>query len=583
MDTSTTFDSTVENMNDLLNYLQAGHTQLPEFQRSWIWDDERIRRLLVSISMSYPIGVVTFLQTGSEGLVFKQRPIHGVELNNAMRPERLILDGQQRLTSLYLPLFTDGPVETTDGRNREVKRYYYIDIEKILDDEVDSEDAIISVKEDKQVRAAGNIIVADYSTMDKECDAGVFPVNLIFNTEKMFHWMNRYCNHADPDTQLKRQKLWMKFTSEIVTRFQNYQIPIIMLRKYVPKEAVCQVFENVNTGGVSLSVFELLTASFAADNFSLRDAWDYVEASTNQEPVLSGLANTDFLQTVALLVSYQRKKQHPNAAVSCKRKDILKLSVDEFKSNSDLALEGYLNVAQFLQEQKMFLSRDLPYSTQLVPLAAILSGLGRRAHNHTVRGMIARWLWCGILGEQYGSAVETRFAKDMIEVMSWIDGGPEPTTVKEAEFSPDRLLTLKTRNSAAYKGINALLMRDGGKDFLSGVDIDITTYRGNNFDIHHIFPRYYCQNAGIDSERCDSIVNKTPLSYTTNRIIGGNAPSIYLDKLQSEHNINPDALDNILSTHAIDVNAIRNNDFDTFFNQRMDALQSRINKAMSQQ
>ena len=581
MDTSTTFDSTVESMNDLLNYLQVGQTQLPEFQRSWIWDDERIRKLLVSISMSYPIGVVTFLQTGSDGMVFKQRPIHGVELTNDMMPERLILDGQQRLTSLYLPLFTDGPVETTDGRNREDKRYYYIDIEKILDDDIDSEDAIISVNENKQIRAAGNVVVADYSTVEKECAAGVFPINLIFNTEKMFHWMNMYCNHTDPDTQQKRQKLWMKFTSEIVTRFQNYQIPIIMLRKYVPKEAVCQVFENVNTGGISLSVFELLTASFAAENYSLRDAWDYVEASANQEPVLSGLANTDFLQTVALLVSYQRKKQAPNAAVSCKRKDILKLSVGEFKGKLDLALEGYLNVSQFLQEQKIFLSRDLPYSTQLVPLAAIFSELGRRAHNHTVRSMIARWLWCGILGEQYGSAVETRFAKDLVEVLSWIDGGPEPTTVKEADFSPDRLLTLRTRNSAAYKGINALLMRDGGKDFLSGVDIDISTYRGNNFDIHHIFPRHYCHQAGIDHERCDSIVNKTPLSYTTNRIIGGNAPSIYLDKLQTEHNINPTSLDNILSTHVIDINATRSDDFETFFDKRKDALLSRIMKAIS--
>jgi hypothetical protein len=128
---------------------------------------------------------------------------------------------------------------------------------------------------------------------------------------------------------------WGKLLSEIFPRFQNYQIPVIMLRKQTPKEAVCQVFEDDNTVGVSLTVFELLTASFAADNFELRKDWeDKKEKLTNTSNVfnkiLSDVSSTDLLQTISLLTTYNRRKQNSTSAVSCKRRDILKLTLDDY-------------------------------------------------------------------------------------------------------------------------------------------------------------------------------------------------------------------------------------------------------------
>src|SRR5947209_19489474 len=104
MSAVTTFDSTKESLLDLLRSIRAGKTQLPDFQRGWVWDDEHIRSLLASVSMSYPIGAVMMLQTGNPDVRFKPRPVEGVTLTQAELPERLILDGQQRLTPLFQAL-----------------------------------------------------------------------------------------------------------------------------------------------------------------------------------------------------------------------------------------------------------------------------------------------------------------------------------------------------------------------------------------------------------------------------------------------------------------------------------------------
>src|SRR5579859_6181363 len=98
-----TFDSTKESLLDLPGGIAQGKTQLPDFQRGWVWDDEHIRSLLASVSQSYPIGAVMMLQEGG-GTRFKPRPVEGTAVTADIAPERLILDGEQRLTSLFQAL-----------------------------------------------------------------------------------------------------------------------------------------------------------------------------------------------------------------------------------------------------------------------------------------------------------------------------------------------------------------------------------------------------------------------------------------------------------------------------------------------
>ncbi|MGG0886825.1 GmrSD restriction endonuclease domain-containing protein [Brevibacillus parabrevis] len=582
MNSATTFDSTKESLLDLLRSIKEGKTQLPDFQRGWVWDDEHIRSLLASISLSFPIGAVMMLQNGNEEVRFKPRVVEGVNLANPPEPERLILDGQQRLTSLFQSLFSGKPAVTRDPRNKEIKRWYYIDINKALDLNADREDAIIGLHEDKMIRNFRGEVMHDYSTMQKECEEELFPLSLIFDYTKQTAWQMCYFQ-ADPSKMAERVNKWNELTQKVIERFRQYQIPIIQLRKENPKEAVCQVFEKVNTGGVSLTAFELLTATYAAEDFNLRLDWNSRERRIRNNKVLESIENTDFLQTITLLATYARKRENADVAVSCKRKDVLRLSLTEYQTWAEQATQGFEKVAKFLYAQRIFAARDMPYRTQTVPLAAIFAVLGDRADNDGIRTNLAQWYWCGVLGELYGSAIETRFAKDLPEVIDWLGGKEAPSTIQDANFSPARLLTLRTRNSAAYKGISALLLKEGALDFRSGDAVDLQMYFDERIDIHHIFPRAYCNTKGIDPRKCDSIVNKTPLSAKTNRMIGGNAPSVYIARLQKYAGITVTRMEEILESHVINYDSMSGDDFDKFFSMRQNALLDRIEKAMGKQ
>jgi hypothetical protein len=575
MDSTTTFDSTKESLLDLLKSIKEGKTQLPDFQRGWVWDDDHIRSLLASVSLSYPIGAVMMLQTGGSGVRFKPRPVEGVILDRPSFPERLILDGQQRLTSLFLSLYADRPVETRDVRGNTIRRWYYLDMKKILDPNGDREDAIVGLPESRQVLNFRGEVEADYSVAEREYLADLFPLSQLFGYSKWRSSYNKSWNYNE-----EKIRLFDQFEEEVIKRFEQYQIPLILLRKETPKDAVCQVFEKVNTGGVALTVFELLTATYASDDYNLRDDWTARQKRLHKQKVLASLENTDFLQAVTLLATYAYKMQNPEAAISCKRKDILRLTLEEYKNWAEPTTRGFEKAAKLLYGQKIFAARDLPYRTQLTPLAAILALLGDRADNDGVRTKLIRWYWCGVFGELYGGAIETRFAKDLPEVLNWIDGGPLPATIADANFAPLRLLTLQTRNSAAYKGIFALLLRHEGLDFRSGTPIDVQMYFDDKIDIHHIFPQNWCKQNGIDQRRCDSIVNKTALSSKTNRMIGGNAPSIYLTRNQRSAGIDDARMDQILRSHLIDPVSLRSDDFESFFKARQAALLGRIEEAM---
>jgi hypothetical protein len=230
--------------------------------------------------------------------------------------------------------------------------------------------------------------------------------------------------------------------------------------------------------------------------------------------------------------------------------------------------------------QKIFAGRDLPYRTQLVPLAAVYAAVPKELKTDSTKNKITRWFWSGVFGELYGSAIESRFAKDLPEALDWLDGAEEPDTVKEATFAASRLHSLRTRNSAAYKGLSALLMRDGGLDFLAGDPIDLQLYFDEEVDIHHIFPQKWCEDNNIRHKLMDCVVNKTPLSARTNRVIGGNAPSHYLAKLEKKAGMKPQRMAEILESHVIDSEALRDDDFESFFEARTVALLARIEKAM---
>lgn len=579
------FDSTKTPLLDLLARADGGKLQLPDFQRGWVWDDDRIRSLLASVSVSFPIGAVMLLETGGQHVRFKPRPLTGThERLRQISPEMLILDGQQRLTSLYQALMSTTAAETKDAKGKPIRRWYYIDMKNAVTNGDDREDAVLSIPEDKLVRTFGHEIARDVTTQAKEYEADLFPANQIFSSSE---WRREYNKHWRHDAA--KSDLFDRFETEVIDRFKQYQVPVIELKKETPKEAVCLVFERVNTGGVALNVFELLTASFAADDFQLRDDWNAREKRLkDQHPVLRNLQNDDFLQAISLLVTQTRRREAlatgVNAdhapGISCKRKDILKLEVADWQAWADRVEAAFIRAARFLYGQKIFKARDLPYRTQLVPLAAMFVDLGHDGETEGARQKIARWYWCGVLGELYGGAIESRFARDVPEVVAMVRGGAvEPITIQESSFQANRLLTLRTRNSSAYKGLYALLMRDGGRDFRTGEPIEAQTFFDDKIDIHHIFPEKWCKTAKLHPGSYNSVINKTALAARTNRQIGGRAPSKYLPAVERAAGVDSARMNEILHSHCIAPDELRSDRFWDFYAARADALLQRIEAA----
>lgn len=563
-------------LTELLKKVDSGAAQLPDFQRGWVWDDNRIRALILSVIHNFPVGAAMFLEYGNGSIHFKHKPIEGSPANPGTEPDELILDGQQRLTSLYNALYSRHPVHTKTEKGKEIDCYYYLSIEKALDPTSDDEEVVVSVPASKKITSDfGRKVVKDLTTREQEFKNKMFPLNIILDTSEEQNWQNSYYEYMSYEPDAMRQ--FTEVLVKIILPTQQYQMPVIRLDKTTPKEAVCQVFENVNTGGVSLTVFELVTAIFAMDDFPLRQDWEERKEKYFSDDLLSKVTATDFLTALTLLSSFKA-----GGTVSCKKRDVLSLKLDEYKKYADSLCNGFSLAEKLLREERIFSSDDLPYSAQLIPLSAVCTVLKDEdlIHRDTVKNKVKQWYWCGVFGELYGSANETRYANDIVQVVKWINKEVNPPkTVTDFYFNPMRLLGLQSRQSAAYKGVMALILKNHARDFISGAEMDFSTFSDEKIDIHHIFPKDYCIKQGYDKRKWNSVVNKTALSAKSNREIGGCAPSVYLGKLEKKGSVTTANLDGYVESHWINHNLLRADDFQNFIIDRAKKLLHAIETA----
>lgn len=575
-------------LDDLLKMVEEGKAQLPDFQRSWVWDDTKICKLIESITSGFPMGAAMFLANGGEHIRFKYRMFEGVESDNNVTPEWLVLDGQQRLTTLYQVLRSKKATNTRFETNRDatIRRFYYLDIRKCLDPNADRLDAIVSVSDKKQQTTnIGRTVTLDLSTREKEFENLMFPLNITFSANDTDDW--RYDMEDYYLNNREYSLLFREFSQKILRPILAYSMPVIQLDKETPKEAVCQIFENVNTGGVPLTVFELVTATFAADGHELRKDWEEIKHSFSQKvncELLREISGANFLAAMTLLVSYYKRVDSGNderIAVTCKKRDILRLELKDYKKYHDALVQGFGDAANFLVHQGIYRSRDLPYTSQLIPLAAIYAYDNENSkllNLGTNQNLLAQWYWCGVMGELYGGANEARFALDILGVFRWMNGGEKPDTVYRSSIQPTRLLTMQTRNSAAYKGIMALILQDSPLDFMTGNRMDIASYIDEEADIHHIFPQAYCEKQNLPRIKWNSVINKTPIYASSNRSIGGHAPSVYIGTMANK-GLEQDKIKTAIISHKVNYDYLCADDFDAYFIDRAKRLLDRIEKA----
>ena len=315
-----TFQTNPFDLNTLLEECHRGVIQLPDFQRSWVWDEDRIKSLIASVSRAFPVGALMTLETGGP-VNFKPRPVEGapVSAKNAA-PQSLLLDGQQRMTSLYQVTLRGSVVETVTPKNKKVKRWFYIDIRKALDPSADREDAIVGVPEDRLIKKDfGREIVLNLSSPEHEYASLMYPVSQVFDWD---HWQDGFDEHWPGDQNKSIRDEFRNFKKQVLENFKMYRVPVIALDRSTSKEAVCVVFEKVNTGGKPLDAFELVTAMYAAAGHELRKDW-YGDDGTKgrhqrfketfrppgqNSGIIAAVSNTDFLQAISLFHTRARRR-----------------------------------------------------------------------------------------------------------------------------------------------------------------------------------------------------------------------------------------------------------------------------------
>jgi len=216
-----------ESLETLLGQAHDGRIRIPEFQRDLIMTDEWIRSLLASASLGYPIGAMTLLQAGNPELRFATRPLPGT-LPSTTEPERLLVDGQRRLTALYQVLQSGQAVQTTDDHEKPTPRWYYVDIDAALDPGTDRDDAIVSVPASAPPRTRQEG-ARDLEAVEREWERGLFPLRLVFGAEsERRHWRQGFTHHVGEDTA-ERAQVMERFETDVLQAYKGYVVPIILL------------------------------------------------------------------------------------------------------------------------------------------------------------------------------------------------------------------------------------------------------------------------------------------------------------------------------------------------------------------
>ncbi|MDQ6436647.1 DUF262 domain-containing protein [Mesorhizobium sp. LHD-90] len=594
------FDSTKESLRTLLEHVRERKLQLPDFQRDWVWDENGIHSLLVSIVRGFPVGAILTLEAGGE-VKFLPRPLATIEANGVL-PQEFLLDGQQRLTSLVQCLTGDAPVLTKTAKGETVERRFFADLTLAAQPGADPADWIVMTRGDgRETSDFGRKVDRDYSTEAKQYEARVFPLNRVFREHDWLYGYKNYWHERAQDVHETDQALFRN----VIRPIHRYEMPIIRLAKNNNREAICTIFEKVNTGGKKLDAFELLTAVYAAEEFNLRADWlgtpkehgrpemigrlDRLRDRDKRRDVFAHMASTDFLQACTALSTMDRRREAEAQGrtgkdlppITIRRDAMLGLPLAEYRRLANSVEEGFLQAKKFLSARRIIWFKDVPYPSQAITLAAVFSRLPPAERTATANDRLDHWFWSSVFGELYAGSVETRIARDIPELLAWIrDAEAGVATIGEAVFRIDRLESLRSRLAAAYKALSARLMLSGARDFVSGERFEIMTYFDQQVDIHHIFPRDWCRKADIPASTYDSIINKSPLSKLTNIRIGGDAPSVYLKRIEDRDKLEPAVLDEILRSHLIEPAHLRADDFDAFWKARREALADLVERAM---
>ena len=546
------FDPLSKPLKILLSQIDQGQYALPEFQRDFVWEAGAVDELIQSILRNYPAGSLLFLKNNGEG--FRVREFAGAnQLSKTDQPTILVLDGQQRLTSLYQAFYGKG------------EHKYFIDIRELLESG-DVEEAVWH-ETTKKSESRG------YMTLAYQSEHLLCPIEVILNDVKGGYdaWADEVVEHRGLEGEARKQ-LKMKLQSvnkQWLQQIHNYNFPVVLLSEKTELDAVCKMFETLNRRGVKLTVFELLMARSFSNNVSLRKMW---EDAREEHPALRefDIDPVYVLQVINLLEGH-----------GIKRSEILKMETSLVTKHWDSAIVAFADSIEFLQKSCGVLwPKLLPYSTMVITLAASWAATSGKkgASEGRRRDQFKQWFWASVFSQAYEKGQSSRVANDFKTLTSWSNGSEvEPLALRQLYFRPEMFFDIGPKQQALYQGTLALSMANGARDFYKGDVITFDYLSKNNVDDHHIFPDDYMKGKASQS-RVDCVLNRTLIDRKTNISITNKAPAKYIGDMITAFGEEP--LGELLDSHFINREALMRNDFESFLKLRAESLLAALEKQL---
>jgi hypothetical protein len=519
--------------SNLINDIKAGQIKIPQFQRDFVWSIQKSAALTDSIVKGYPVGTFIFWAT-------KERLRHVRDIGSeALPPTKdgetasYVLDGQQRITSLYATL--KGLHVTRESGQIDDFSKVYIDLDAPTDEQIVVTD--VSHKKDKTYIRLTDLLYGGLTSL-----ASYDP-----------------CYHGKLE--------------EYKRRIESYDFPVIEVRD-VPIDVATEIFTRINVGGTPLTLFEIMVAKTydEAREFDLSQKFD--DLVERLEPLnYETISDAIVLQLISLIL----KKE-------CKKQIILKIGKKEFIDTWPAAI-GALeqSIEYFRNRYGILVSALLPYNALLVPFAYYF-------FNHpdnpsaVQRKYLEDFFWRVSLGGRYSSSVESKLAQDMRRIDEILQDR-SPGYDWSVDISPDFILDNGWFNTGRsfVKAILCLYAHRAPKSFKDNSLVNISNNwlkQSNSKNYHHFFPKSYLAKKGEDDLRINNVVNITIVDdYLNKREIGAKSPSRYMKSFAKEN----DEIVETMKTHLIDdfdSFGIWSDGYDEFLAMRSKAISRELKKRM---
>ncbi|MEO8154462.1 MAG: DUF262 domain-containing protein [Rhizobacter sp.] len=472
----------------ILDSVVSGEIRIPAFQRGFVWEMDRVAYLLDSIYKGYPFGSLLFWRTKHKLMTERKLGTFRLPDPQADYPIDYVLDGQQRLTSVFTVFQTDLKAEANPD---------WADIYFDLDATGNPQDSFF-------------IAIPEGEAFNKD---RYFPMNVLFDSVR----------YRATTEHLKPEQIAM--VDKLQEKFKEVQIPVQLL-KSEDRSIVAIVFERINHLGVALDTLQLLSAWTWSEDFDLLEKFKELREELSDFGFEGVGDDADLvLSCVAGILTGE-----PGA------EKLLNLNGAEVRADFSTVENGIRGAIDFVRtELKVVHLKLLPYPSMLVPLAVFFAAPDGKEivyGGEALRAM-KRWFWRTCFSGRYTSQTRKTTINDIEQITLLKKGEANTLDVIDVKVDKEFFFSSFRVGAAATKTFVLLLANNAPQSLLSGksIDLDKVLQRYNRSEFHHIYPRAFLREIGIPDPQINVLGNFCFLSAAENKSIGRKRPSQYVNEL----------------------------------------------------